>query len=498
MKEPSVNIPKNNYPIDRNIWLYINLPQLAIEAVTATMTKPLKDGPVAVVSLQDNAQRIDCCNQQASAWGVEQRLSLSTALAICPDLTVLAKNTLQEQQLLQQLALIAYRFSPEVIIDTAGLWLDLSGCAQLFNGYNKLLKKLYTQLSEQSIVAISGVGKSPLAAKILCDNEFRHYLPSKLEVQRTLMTTILDKLPSTAKQQQNFKQLGLTTIGDLLALPRSALSQRFNSDLMNTLQLLQGEKPSLLKRFKPANEFHDKIQNTQGLYNKESLLFPMKTLLQRLCQYLMARQCYSRELIWQFEPLLGRHQSMSITLSGNSHGWSSLLSLSRLKLEHLELPRSIEQISLFCDQFMVMPERSFDLFGDQVSLQENTSELIDNLNARLGIEALSRPTINAEHLPELAGNIASIEKSIGSEQDLGQAQKPLWLLPEPAPVRLHNQQLYWRKPLTIMSGPERLCGNWWQSEQQRDYYLACDSKGARYWLFRESTSKQWFVHGLFS
>ena len=143
MKEPSVNIPKNNYPIDRNIWLYINLPQLAIEAVTATMTKPLKDGQVAVVSLQDNAQRIDHCNQQATAWGDEQRLSLSTALAICPDLIVLTKNAQQEQQLLQQLALIAYRFSPEVIIDTDGLWLDLSGCAQLFNGYNQLLKNHY-------------------------------------------------------------------------------------------------------------------------------------------------------------------------------------------------------------------------------------------------------------------------------------------------------------------------------------------------------------------
>ena len=106
---------------------------------------------------------------------------------------MLAKNTLQEQQLLQQLALIAYRFSPEVIIDTAGLWLDLSGCAQLFNGYNKLLKKLYTQLSRSNLLyAISGVGKSPLAAKILCDNEFRQlFTRAELEVQRTLMTTML-------------------------------------------------------------------------------------------------------------------------------------------------------------------------------------------------------------------------------------------------------------------------------------------------------------------
>ena len=164
----------------------------------------------------------------------------------------------------------------------------------------------------------------------------------------------------------------------------------------------------------------------------------------------MTRQCYSHELVWRFEPLLGKHQLMTIRLSGSNHSWSSLLSLSRIQLERLDLPRSIEQISLYCGQFTVMPGLSFDLFGDQMTLQENTAELIDNLNARLGVEALSRPTINAEH------------------------------------------------PLTIVSGPERLCGNWWQSQQQRDYYLACDSKGARYWIFRESTNKQWFVHGLFA
>tara|TARA_B110000003_G_scaffold132836_1_gene134878 strand:+ start:3444 stop:4940 length:1497 start_codon:yes stop_codon:yes gene_type:complete len=486
------------HQIDQDIWLYIKLPQLAIEAVVANTTILLKEVPAAVARSYKNAQRIDCCNQSAAAWGVDPLMSVSTALAICPDLTVLAKNVQQEQQLLQQLALIAYRFSPEVIIDTDGLWLDLSGCAQLFNGYNQLLKKLYTQLFAQSVNATSGVGRSPLAAKLLCSNEFHQHLPDSTEIQRALMATALNRIPSTTKQQQNFKQLGLTTIGDLLSLPRSALSQRFNSDLMDTLQQLQGEKPCLLKRFKPANEFHGAVQNPQGLCSKESLLFPMKTLLQRLCQYLMARQCYSRELVWRFEPLLGKHQFMTIRLSSSNHSWSSLLSLSRIQLERLELPRSVEQISLSCDQFTAMPGLSFDLFGDQMSLQENTAELIDNLNARLGVEALSRPTTNAEHLPELAGNIGSIHKPTDSKQQPDQTQKPLWLLSEPAPIKLHNQQLYWRKPLTIVSGPERLCGNWWQSQQQRDYYLACDSKGARYWIFRESTNKQWFVHGLFA
>ena len=498
MKNLPIKTQTAPHQIDQDIWLYIKLPQLAIEAVVANTTILLKEVPAAVARSYKNAQRIDCCNQSAAAWGVDPLMSVSTALAICPDLTVLAKNVQQEQQLLQQLALIAYRFSPEVIIDTDGLWLDLSGCAQLFNGYNQLLKKLYTQLFAQSVNATSGVGRSPLAAKLLCSNEFHQHLPDSTEIQRALMATALNRIPSTTKQQQNFKQLGLTTIGDLLSLPRSALSQRFNSDLMDTLQQLQGEKPCLLKRFKPANEFHGAVQNPQGLCSKESLLFPMKTLLQRLCQYLMARQCYSRELVWRFEPLLGKHQFMTIRLSSSNHSWSSLLSLSRIQLERLELPRSVEQISLSCDQFTAMPGLSFDLFGDQMSLQENTAELIDNLNARLGVEALSRPTTNAEHLPELAGNIGSIHKPTDSKQQPDQTQKPLWLLSEPAPIKLHNQQLYWRKPLTIVSGPERLCGNWWQSQQQRDYYLACDSKGARYWIFRESTNKQWFVHGLFA
>ena len=498
MKKLPLTAQTAPHQVDQDIWLYIKLPQLAIEAVAANTAVPLKEVPVAIAYSHKNAQRIDCCNQHAAAWGVDHLMSVSTALAICPDLIVLTKNAQQEQQLLQQLALIAYRFSPEVIIDTDGLWLDLSGCAQLFNGYNQLLKKLYTQLFAQSVNATSGVGRSPLAAKLLCGTEFHQHLPDSAEIQSALMTTALNRMPSTTKQQQNFKQLGLTTIGDLLSLPRSALSQRFNSDLMDTLQQLQGEKPCLLTRFKPANEFHDEIQNPQGLYSKESLLFPMKTLLQRLCQYLMTRQCYSHELVWRFEPLLGKHQLMTVRLSGSNHSWSSLLSLSRIQLERLDLPRSIEQISLYCGQFTVMPGLSFDLFGDQMTLQENTAELIDNLNARLGVEALSRPTINAEHLPELAGNIGAIDQPIGSEQQPGQTQKPLWLLPEPAPIKLHNRQLYWRKPLTIVSGPERLCGNWWQSQQQRDYYLACDSKGARYWIFRESTNKQWFVHGLFA
>ena len=106
--------------------------------------------------------------------------------------------------------------------------------------------------------------------------------------------------------------------------------------------------------------------------------------------------------------------------------------------------------------------------------------------------------MSEEHLPEKASSMSPPHRAKNTNYPTSKAPQPLWLLTNPVRIQQRNHQLHWKQPLAIVSGPERLCGNSWQTEQQRDYYLACDSKGARYWLFRESMNKQWFVHGLFS
>jgi protein ImuB len=475
-------------------WLYLHFPLLPLESLPPMA----EDQAAAVICSQKNWHQVICCNSQAHAWGIEPSLSLSTALALCPDLITLPREIESELQSLQRLAVLAYSFSPIVIVDkesSQGLWLDLTGCSQLFQGYDSLLKKLQLQLHYQGVTACSGIAQSPLAAQLLCRKYFQTQLPSS----SALETIALSKLALSNKQQQNFNQLGLQTLADLQALPKASLSRRFGVSLIQTIALLTGEKPCTLERFRPPTVFHDLIQNPQGIYSKESLLFPMKVLLQRLCQYLLARQCYCREIHWEFQPLMGSPQTLQIKLSGSQNNWSSLLTLCRLQLERLELPRSVEQIILHSDQFVDAPMTNSDLFGDLYSPDKDHA-LIDSLNARLGIDALSQPVLSAEPLPEQAGTIKSLGNQASSKHltHIKRAPQPLWLLTEPAPVQERNKQLYWRQPLTIISGPERLCGNWWQSEQQRDYYLACDSKGARYWLFRQTYNGRWFVHGLFA
>lgn len=483
---------------NKNIWLYLKFPLLALETVLIYQSELSSDKPLAIINSHKNVRRIVCCNDASKQWGVEPELSLTTALAICPDLVTFTENYSQEKLLLQQLALIAYRFSPEVIIDTAGLWLEISSCEHLFNGYENLLKQLHEQLLQQKINVVNGIGENPLAAKLTCSNEFQKTVPKKCEIHRNLMATRLDNLPSTPKQQRSFKQLGLNTIQDLLKLPRCALSQRFDQVLMDTLGLLVGEKTFTGDRFRPPQSFYNEVQNPQGLYSKESLLFPMKTLLQQFCQYLAVLQCHSLQLEWTFEPLLGKHQKIILSLSGSNNSWSNFLNLSRLKLERIDLPQSIERISLSSNKFIDMPDLNVDLFNNQFDLNKEEKGLIDNLSARLGLEALSKLVISNEYLPEKASTLEPIHQNLDSKYIISKSYKPIWLLAEPSPAKWYKKQLYWGKPLKILSGPERLCSNWWQSEQKRDYYLVSDSEGSRYWIFRELLSNQWFVHGVFA
>lgn len=87
-------------------------------------------------------------------------------------------------------------------------------------------------------------------------------------------------------------------------------------------------------------------------------------------------------------------------------------------------------------------------------------------------------------------------------------------VPDGPPLRF-----VWRRIVRTVSradGPERVSPEWWRSlpsagakarclPRARDYYRVEDSRGARYWLFREGlydddrgAAPEWYVQGLFA
>jgi protein ImuB len=138
--------------------------------------------------------------------------------------------------------------------------------------------------------------------------------------------------------------------------------------------------------------------------------------------------------------------------------------------------------------------------------------LVDRLAARFGTHHILTFKPRDTHIPEEAwisvpAQHAQFSKlpwrKIQTEKDA--PRRPLRLFARPEPVNFTAAQYFiWRKARRVVTqceGPERIAMEWWHHETPqapRDYFRVEDSVGRRYWLYRQGTPPQWFIHGIFA
>jgi protein ImuB len=113
-------------------------------------------------------------------------------------------------------------------------------------------------------------------------------------------------------------------------------------------------------------------------------------------------------------------------------------------------------------------------------------------------DAVRSLRVVADHRPEAAWQAVTV----GSDEPPARPRhavaappcrglRPLWLLPEPAPLADIRD---WQEE----RGPERIEGGWWQSPVARDYYVLKDSSGRRLWAYRSPAWAGFLAHGWFA
>lgn len=478
------------------IWMYIKFPKLSLEAITMNYSKDFTNKPLVVIDTHKNKRKIIAYNNLSKDYGIDKTISLSTALAMCPDLIIKERNSSQEKKLLNNLAIIGYQFTADITIENHALCLEISKSKRLFRGYNNLLCLIHEKISLHKIFAINGFGINPLIAKILCKNKFQKNLPNLNNVYKELNKIPAIKITDNLNTRKIFSQLGIQSIKDLTDIPISLLSERFDSDLISNLEILLNKKQQILCKFKPSKTFHDEIQYINGLTNKESLIFPMKSLLKSLNEYLIAIHCRCSQIIWEFTTPLNVNITMKIKLSRSKNDWSELLNLSRIKLDNINLPKVVEKVSLYCADLIQDKKINNEIFNDNKNKSQYKGNLVDSIVAKVGEKALFTLLTKNEHIPEKAGSITKFDMKQFFEQQTTENTRPLWLLKTPNPIKFLNGKLYFKSPITILSGPERINDNWWENNQQLDYYIARDEEGTNYWIYKSGV--KWFIHGIFS
>ena len=184
--------------------------------------------------------------------------------------------------------------------------------------------------------------------------------------------------------------------------------------------------------------------------------------------------------------------------------------------------------------------------------EEALASLIDRLAQRLGHAAIVRPRLVDDHQPEMAFRCVSVAEAGCAAEEPGRhserseessfdapAQpdsalaararndasgrspqmgippparwppRPVRLLSRPAPIRvialLPDGPPTWlacrRREYLVAhaSGPERLETAWWRGpDLRRDYFRVTVESGEQFWIFRSSTERQWYLHGVFA
>src|SRR5690606_36931420 len=90
--------------------------------------------------------------------------------------------------------------------------------------------------------------------------------------------------------------MGITTLAQLLALPRDALGKRFGTPLVTYLKQLTGETPDLLTHWQLPEQFSARLDFLQDVESTDPLLFPLRNLVSRLADFLCARHSATTQL----------------------------------------------------------------------------------------------------------------------------------------------------------------------------------------------------------
>ena len=543
------------------LWVAAHLPQLGLEIFQRRHPHGVQQ---PMVLAQDGQVRL--VDERARSAGVAIGASLATALSIAPRLIYFERDPAAEIERLRILATMAHRFTPTVsVAPPAALLLEVAGSLNLFEGLGPLLGGLHRAVQRLGHDAALAAAHTPAAALALAEAGLAAPLsdfPDRAELtQRACEALASAPIACTEIEDRSIERLadmGLFEVGSLIRLPRHELGKRFGPGLVETLDKLTGAIPDPRASEPLRERFHSSVHLLESVSSKPILRLPMRRLAVELEAWLTARQLGARALRWFFKPLSGRSASRSTVLpvrfAQPRRRSNSLLEISGLALDRIDLPAEVMSLSLVADAVEPIAEAGSthrDLLGEALSspqcgaplmskeqpasrwavsvcsmegplADQAPMDFVDRVTARLtgesvrfthgrGVRVLRQVD---DHRPECATALAPAALPKITQPPLARPlesafPQPMWLLESPRPV---NPERY-----RILSGPERIETGWWESPNglarstakplegaaSRDYFVASDSGGARCWLFRSralgcENTEQWFLHGYFA
>jgi protein ImuB len=503
------------------------LPRWATERRDGSLTlSAVVDDKPSVLAISVGSRRlVSAVNAAAEAQGILPGLPLADARAQLPGLAVAPADPQGDAEALLKLAKWCGRYSPWTAPhgpDT--ILLDITGCAHLAGGEDRLGAELAERLKRRGITARIGIADTIGGAWAISREAAPVAAIAPGETRAALAPLSVRALRLDADMVAALERLGLSRIGDLYPLPRAELAARFDEALMARLDEALGEGREAISPLPPAPPRWTRRCFAEPIATPEAIAAAARLLIEALCRHLHDEVLGARLLVLMLHRVDGESRSLAIGTARPSRDAGHLFRLFRERLEDIDPGLGIEDLVLAARTVEELEAKQLPLtfrpsppLGAERGMwsDDDILTLIDRLANRLGARSVGRFLPRESHLPERAQRFVFAFAPLAHKPWDRDKLRPVRLLPRPEPIEAVAEVpdgppllFRWRqRPYRVAraDGPERILGEWWRGEREatllRDYYRVEDEAGRRYWLFRSGLYRpeakaRWFMQGL--
>ena len=526
------------------LWIALWLPSLPLDVFARGLDGDAKAQPFAVTS-GGHYPQVVVANAAARRAGVTRGQLVSGALALAPGIALRERDCAAENAALGDVAAFMLGFTPQASIAGADSVLaDLHGSLRLFGGLARMQQLVGDGIAARGYRLRTAVAPTPLASLALA----RARQPAPV-LARTDLASLLAPLPLShfdidAQALTTLAAAGVTTFGEMRALPRDALARRCGPELPALCDRALGNVADTRAPYVPAPHFASRLALPVPVHDAEALAFAVNRLVHALAGWLLARGLGVARLGLTLGHERHHHArigaaatDVTFALGAPTRTLAHLNAVLRERLARIALPAPVEAITLSSMEVATLAGHNLDLLPGS-HRNDIVVPLADRLRARLGEGSVVCIAPHAEHRPEATLVECAVQERPSSRPSPRAAKKgsaavanpaaprlrhgtqvlpakdalaaqmlcaapasarPLWLLSEPAPL----SPAFERAPWVLRDGPERIESGWWDgNDVRRDYFVAQTPDGGVTWIYRDhrrgTSDGEWFLHGLFA
>lgn len=481
-----------------------------------TLRKPgLSQIPFVLTAPVQGRMVVKAMNALAKENDIHEEMTLADAKAILPSLQHFDEKPGLVAQLLQRIAEWCIRFTPVAAPDGAdGIFLDASGCTQLWGGEEAYLTDILNRLKQRGYPARAGIADTIGAAWAMA-RYGAHCIAAPGSKFDPISSFPPEALRIDGETCAWLHKLGLSKIQDLMQLQRTALRRRFGAPLLKRLDQLTGRAEESLVPVYPQKTFQERLPCFEPILRLEGIEIALQKLLDALCTRLRTESKGLRSVYFRGYRTDNKTTGIQVDTSRATCNLQHLYHLFQMKLSAMEPEPGIELFVLEATSVEDYTPLQEAFWKDRNGIGDGKlSEFIDRLEGKMGHGVVHRYLPDEHYWPERSFRKASSleeERTIDWRTD---RPRPLQVLRVPeaievtAPIPDYPPMLFRFRgqlhKIVRADGPERIEREWWIEEGlHRDYYAVEDESGCRYWLFRlghydAEKGGQWFLHGFFS